>query len=49
MIGTAHYNPVKISSQKSRLRHMLLKILNFQHKKRITWQKHTRKIESRLI
>ena len=44
MIGTTHYNPVKISLQKSRLRHTLLKILNFEHKKRIIWQKHTRKI-----
>lgn len=28
---------------------MLLKILKFKHKKRITWQKCTRKIGSRLI
>lgn len=37
MIRTAHYNPGKINSQKSRPRHMLLKIFNFKQKKRMMW------------
>lgn len=42
MIGRVYYNPSKNNSQKSRLRHMLLKLLNFKHKK-VMWQKGTRK------